>query len=69
MVNRTELLTLHILDLLEMLGTSLADGGSLTLLSDGEELEVDLNSNLGLCLRIESSLDCREGRILPFRTA
>jgi hypothetical protein len=69
MVNRTELLTLHILDLLEMLGTSLADGGSMTLRTDdGEELEVDLD-NLCICVRIESSFDGREGRILPFRTA
>lgn len=68
MVTRTELITLHIFDLLELLGTSIAEGGSMTLRTkDEEEMEVDLD-DLCMVVRIESSLDCARAHqsILPF---
>ena len=55
MINRCELITLHILDLLELLDADLDGQGSLVLMVDGEEhAEVDL-ANLCLVLKIDEA--------------
>lgn len=70
MVSRIELITLHATDLLELLQVNGSSVGSLTLMSEGEELmELDLE-NLCLVLEIESEHNrCRyigEDDVVPF---
>jgi hypothetical protein len=64
MINRVELITLHISDLLEMLDADLGGEGSLVLTVDGvEQAEVDL-ANLCLCLKLDTS-PISEGQVIP----
>jgi hypothetical protein len=61
MMMKTELITLHVFDLLELLGTDMGDGGSMTLKNGaGEEMEVDLD-NLCMVIRVDSPLGEQEG--------
>jgi len=65
MIVRTELITLHAVDLLELLGTPGDGQGSLSLMTDGEEqIEIDLDA-LCLVVKLELANDAPPSYILP----
>lgn len=66
MVNRTELITLHVNDLFKLLGESRQNVvGTMALMADGEHLyEADLDA-LCMVLKIESESEARERSPAP----
>lgn len=67
MIVRTEMITLHILDLLQMLDASNGSEGSLRLLVDGEEQADVPFEDLCLVVRIDDRTPASAANIIPLR--